>query len=239
MNNEPLKPTWVSTCGRATLYLADCLTIIPAAPDAGVLVTDPPYGVGLGQHKGATDQRSRELARSGYVNFDDSPENFSSLIVPRLREGIATTVRGLVFCAGTKMWELPVPDCVGGVFLAAGAGRTAWGFQCLSHFLLYGQCPDLNLGAKPTAWASSASAKKNGHPCPKPVEWMIRAVALASRDGETVVDPFMGSGTTGIACLQMDRRFIGIESDPGYFEIARRRIEDEISGSLFLSKASE
>jgi len=53
-----------------------------------------------------------------------------------------------------------------------------------------------------------------------------KLVARASLDGETILDPFMGSGTTGVACVQLDRKFIGIELDPDYFEIACKRIEE-------------
>ncbi len=65
-----------------------------------------------------------------------------------------------------------------------------------------------------------------GHPTAKPIEWMERLVNIASLPGETILDPFMGSGTTGVACAKLGRRFIGIEIDPGYFEIACRRIDE-------------
>ena len=64
------------------------------------------------------------------------------------------------------------------------------------------------------------------HPTEKPVPVMRHIIEASSRPGSTVLDPFMGSGTTGVACMQTGRRFIGVEIDPGYFEIAKRRIED-------------
>jgi site-specific DNA-methyltransferase (adenine-specific) len=64
------------------------------------------------------------------------------------------------------------------------------------------------------------------HPTPKPVALMERMVACSTDDGGLVLDPFMGSGSTGVACANLGRRFIGIEIDPAYFDIAARRIED-------------
>jgi DNA modification methylase len=95
---------------------------------------------------------------------------------------------------------------------------------------LYGTYTDLQDGAKyPTVIASNETAEKNGHPVPKPVGWMTWLVSLASKRGETVLDPFMGSGTTGVAAIQLGRKFIGIERNPSYFDIAVRRIEQAYS----------
>jgi adenine-specific DNA-methyltransferase len=68
-------------------------------------------------------------------------------------------------------------------------------------------------------------APKNGHPTPKPVELMERIILTTSNPGDVVLDPMMGSGTTGVACVQTGRDFIGIEIDEGYFNIAKGRIE--------------
>lgn len=69
------------------------------------------------------------------------------------------------------------------------------------------------------------TVEANGHPCPKPLGWMTWLVELASNPWEIVLDPFMGSGTTGVACVKLGRRFIGIEIEPKYFDIACKRIE--------------
>jgi len=62
------------------------------------------------------------------------------------------------------------------------------------------------------------------HPTPKPIEFMLKLIERLTRPGDTILDPFMGSGTTGVACMKLGRNFIGIERDPGYFAIAQRRI---------------
>jgi site-specific DNA-methyltransferase (adenine-specific) len=76
--------------------------------------------------------------------------------------------------------------------------------------------------------ASTGSRKDHHHPTQKPValfEWLVKTY---SNEGDTVLDCCMGSGTTGIACTKTGRKFIGIESDPKYFDIAKRRIDDTV-----------
>ena len=130
-----------------------------------------------------------------------------------------------MFCAGSHIWNFPRADLIGGVYLPSAQGRNKWGFTSFWPCLLYGVAPNLNLGSKATAYRSTEAADHNGHPCPKPLGWMVWAVDLASQPADTVCNPFMGSGTTGIACVALGRRFIGVEIEPKYFDIACRRIE--------------
>ena len=79
----------------------------------------------------------------------------------------------------------------------------------------------------------AARAGNELHPTQKPIELMQKVVGWTSG---TVLDPFMGSGTTGVACVKMGRKFIGIEREPQYFEIACKRIEDAYrQGDLFVA----
>ena len=73
--------------------------------------------------------------------------------------------------------------------------------------------------------------EENGHPCPKPIEYALWLVSRAASHQETILDPFMGSGTTGAACAKLGRRFIGIEKERQYFDIACRRIEQTYAQS--------
>jgi site-specific DNA-methyltransferase (adenine-specific) len=68
-------------------------------------------------------------------------------------------------------------------------------------------------------------AEGEGHTCPKPIKFVSRLLSRFSNEGEIILDPFLGSGTTGVACAKMARNFVGIEIDEGYFDIACRRIE--------------
>jgi len=92
--------------------------------------------------------------------------------------------------------------------------------------LFFGAAPDLFSGAKPTCIASHEKSDpcSKQHPCPKPVGWMRWLVELASRSGETILDPFMGSGTTLVAAKQLGRRAIGIELEEKYCAIAVKRL---------------
>ena len=212
--------------GNATLYLGDCREILPTLPKVDAVITDPPYGVNLGNHRGANDFRSTVLTKAGYQSYEDTPENFKAIVAPVIEQSIKNSDRAIVFMAGHSAWMLPTPSAVGGVFLPSAMGRNPWGFASIQHALFYGSAPDLHKGAKATAIYSTETADKNGHPCPKPIGWMNWAISLGSRNGETILDPFMGSGTTGVAAMQLGRKFIGIEIEPKYFDIACERIEN-------------
>ncbi len=93
--------------------------------------------------------------------------------------------------------------------------------------MFFGSAPGLEKGARATTIRSTESSEKNGHPCPKPIGWMLWAVGLASRQGETVLDPFMGSGTTLRAAKDLGRRAIGIEIEEMYCEVAAKRLSQE------------
>ncbi len=209
--------------GNATLYHGDCREVLPELR-ADACVTDPPYGVDLGSTKGSGGAHG--LALEAYASYADTYENYVQQIVPALKLAMQQTERAAVFI-GPHIHELPKFDALGGVYCSAATARHQWGFKNFLPVLLYGTYPDLQKGAKlPTVLASNETAEKNGHPVPKPVGWMRWLVALTTRPGETVLDPYMGSGTTGVACINLGRKFIGIEIEQKYFDIAARRIED-------------
>lgn len=210
-----------------TIYHCDARDIIPSL-SADVLVTDPPYGVNLGAHAGASETRPGFLAKGPYASYDDTPENLRAVVVPIVESALAITLRGAVFCAGGKIGAFPEPSTVGGVYLPAGCGRTAWGFQGLAHIMFYGSAPNLHLGARATVIRSTEQSEKNGHPCPKPIGWMTWLIGLASLPGETLLDPFMGSGTTLRAAKDLGRHAIGIEINERYCEIAAKRLSQEV-----------
>lgn len=224
--------------GPCELYLGDaqpiCDDVIPLdAADA--VICDPPYGVGLGR---STDKRKGEhgLGKDGYGSYDDTLENFRTVVVPIIRSSLIMTWRGAVFC-NHNLHELPKPDAIGGVYLPAAQGRHCWGFNSFSPIAYYGTAPNLQNGSRPSAISAVQPAEPNGHPCPKPIGWMMWLVSHASVAGETVLDPFMGSGTTGVACVRQGRQFIGIEIDPVYFDIACRRIEKALAQpDLFIAQ---
>lgn len=211
------------------IFLGDCRDILPHLPNVDLVLTDPPYGVGLGDHEDAHETRAGVgLKKQRYKSYEDTYENFKSIVVPSVTLALSKTNRAVVFAAGTMMWDFPRPNAVSAIYLPAGNGRHCWGFQNLAHFMLYGSAPDLNLGSKNTVMRSSHLGDKNGHPCSKPMEWLTWLVSLGSRAGETILDPFMGSGTTLRAAKDLGRKAIGIEIEEKYCEIAVKRLSQEV-----------
>jgi site-specific DNA-methyltransferase (adenine-specific) len=221
----------VEVIGDATLYLGDCREMLPTLPKVDAVVTDPPYGVNLGK---CGDFRGgvHGMAHEGYAGtYTDTHSEFVADIVPRINMALSRAKRALVW-TGPHIHEQAKPDAIGGVFCPSATGRHVWGFKQFLPVLLYGMSPSLARGtgaSNPTAIKSTevASEDSRGHPVPKPEGWMMWSVQLASEAGETILDPFMGSGTTGVACMRLNRRFIGIEIHEPYFDIACRRIEAE------------
>jgi len=211
----------------ATIYHGDCRDIIPLLSKVDLVLTDPPYGVNIGHH-GAANETRGWLAKGAYASYDDTPENFVRIIVPAIKMALQICDRAIIFCAGTQLGLLPSYQALGGVFLPAGMGRTCWGFQNFAFAALYGQAPNLNLGAHPSGISSVERSERNGHPCPKPIGWMLWAVSLGSLIGHSILDPFMGSGTTLRAAKDLGRYSIGIEIDEKYCEIAAQRLSQEV-----------
>ena len=225
---------WV-TIGRARLALGDCRDLLPTLGKVDAVVTDPPYGIELGKTSGSGNGHGLKI--DAYEGFADTYELFVSEIVPAISMAINKATRAVVF-TGPHIHEQMKPDAIGGIYCPAASGRHCWGFKSFLPVLLYGNAPDLHLGSRATAIYSTETVDRYeiDHPVPKPLGWMKWSVKLASREGETILDPFMGSGTTGVAAVQMGRDFIGIEREPAYFDIACKRIEDaQRQGDMFIT----
>ena len=215
-----------------TLYQGDCLEILPTLARVNAAVTDPPYGIGL-ETKTSDYRDSKcfdrgESLRASKLYCDD-PGHVRPLILKAMPLILEVSERAIIFSGQATLWAYPEPASIGSVFTAAGAGRTSWGFQCTHPVLFYGKDPFLQdgKGGRPNSLRDDQpNGEKIDHPCPKPVSWMRWAVNRGSRIGETILDPFMGSGTTGVAALKLGRKFVGIEIEPKYFDIACRRIEE-------------
>jgi DNA modification methylase len=215
----------------ATLYLGDCREMLPTLGRVDAVVTDPPYGVGL--KRKTNDFRDSAHFDAGAslqatVVYEDSPEQIQALIHSAIPMALERSTRGAITPGCRMMFEYPRPRSVGAVYVPNGAGRDPWGFGCFNPILYYGACPYLasGRGSRPNSFSDNQPGREEiDHPCPKPIGWMLWLVNRASLPGETILDPFMGSGTTGVACANLGRRFIGIEIEPKYFDIACRRIE--------------
>lgn len=216
-----------------TIYHGDCREVLTELA-ADALITDPPYGVAL--KKKTSDYRGSRHFDGGEslkasVLYEDSPEHVRSLIQDVIPRALECVSRALIFPGARMMFAYPEPKAVGCVFTPNGAGRSSWGFQCMHPILFYGKDPYLEdrKGGRPNSFRTEQPNKeKIDHPCPKPLAWMRWAVVRASREGETVLDPFMGSGTTLLAAKELGRRAIGIEIEERYCEIAAKRLQQSV-----------
>lgn len=194
-----------------TIYHGDCRTIAPSV-EFDVLVTDPPYGVNfVGKNTKGTTRRN-----DGYtVGDSDIGPGVVATLLPRSK-------RALVFCGTRLMFRYPEPYDIGCVYCPAGAGRGRWGWTLYNPILFYGKSKTTN--ATPAGFESFDTVGETGHPCAKPLRWMLWAVEKASHPSEVILDPFCGSGTTLFAARQLGRRAIGIEIEERYCEIAAKRL---------------
>ncbi len=186
------------------LLLGDCLDVMAGMEPNSVdsIITDPPYGVAF------------------------RGEAWDAAI-PDWLPSARKIARVVAFTTGvTTLWQYPQPDWVCCWYREASNSRSKLGgFSHWSPILVYGKSKwpvdSLKLHAIQYAYPHGYP-----HPSPKPeklVRWMIENT---TPEGGTVLDPFMGSGTTGVACIQLGRKFIGIEIDPTYYAIAEKRIRD-------------
>lgn len=223
----------VEIVGDAILIQADCAAVLPLLPKVDAVVTDPPYGV---SYEGSTTKHS---AKDGncYDSFDDTPDQIKAVCVPAIRLAMSISAAGVMTPGNACCHLYDPPRTQGAIFYPSGANAGPWGFVCSQPLFYYGKDPYLarGMGSRPNGFSTTERAEQNGHPCPKPIgqtRWMVNRVSF---EGQTILDPFMGSGTTGVAAIQLGRKFIGIEREARYFEIAVKRIfEASNQGNLFI-----
>jgi len=218
-----------------TLYCGDCLDILPTleAGSVDAVVTDPPYGLNDG--KGKVQKRGGGLVKFNMGEWDNSlPLEWLKCAEPILREGCWACVftdklsvnmvwqaienvglRGKQTFYWVKTNPPPQPrsNFASGVETAVlgtkgAVKKWAGGGWCLNYFI------------------HPIVSNRRLHSTQKPVELMEYLVRALTDPGDLILDPFMGSGTTGVACVKTGRKFIGIEIDQGYFDIAIKRIEE-------------
>ncbi len=218
--------------GRARwcVITGDCLEVLPTLADGAVdaVVTDPPFGVGFAGK--ATKHTTSDGV--GYLSTTDDADTVRVAV-----DAVGLCCRKFGRCVvvpGSRNWaEYPRPRELGCIFFPSGAGTGPWGFVCSTPIMFYGRDPYLatGRGSRPNSFSTTEATEAGiDHPCPKPIGTMLWLVARASLPGESVLDPFAGSGTTGVACLRLGRRFIGIEKDEKYAQIARDRLTAESQG---------
>lgn len=198
--------------GDATLYLGDCMDILPTLDKVDAVITDPPYGINENSKKVAS--RGKLAAPKDYGEFDwDKKPPPDELI-----ELIRTKGQFQAFFGG-NYFSLPPTSC-----------WLVW--DKLNGDNDFADCElawtNWSKAVRRLQWRWNGMIRQGNeeryHPTQKPLEVMKWVITLCPKS-ETILDPFMGSGTTGVAAIQMGKKFIGIEREQKYFEIACKRIE--------------
>lgn len=189
---------------QATIYCGDCETILPHLPKVDICLTDPPYGLDF---KGAGwDKEVPEIAYKLPILYG----------------------RVVIITAPLVMRQYPDPKWVGCWVRPASSSRSlAGGFNHWSPILLYGDC-SLKVDTKSFHAIKHAYPKGFGHPSPKPEILMRWLCEETSGIADTILDPFMGSGTTLVAAKQLGRKAIGVEISEAYCAIAVDRLRQGV-----------
>lgn len=198
--------------GDCTLYLGDCLEILPTLGKVDAVVTDPPYGIGM------------DGGNVGYKGFNDFKKKNWDAAPPSMRainQVISSAPQHIIW--GGNYFDLPPTRC----YLIWDKGA---GFKGRSYAECEQAWTSLDANARIFKFDPLARGEYRGksHPTQKPVElmkWCLQQIPKA----QIILDPFMGSGSTGVACVALGRGFIGIERDAEYFEVACKRVSAAIS----------
>lgn len=205
-----------------TVITADCLTVLPTLPAGCVdaTATDPPFGIGWTRGAWVDDPSAYpEMMRTLVAEFNRVSRSWCFVFqampnAPRFHEWFGVDWRIFAACKNfaqirpTGVWHSwdPVVFWNSGPNSGPNSGHVN---------------RDYHVGN-----VAGELGNPVGHPCPRPLDTMVHIVQIAAPRGGIILDPFTGSGTTGVACVQTGRRFIGIEIDEKYAAIARRRIAD-------------
>ena len=212
------------TIGPCRLIQGDCLEVLPLIGRVDAVVTDPPYGIGF-----------------KYESHDDTPENYGEWLGSIITECESHCEPGSpVFVFQTmlnaKNWHAWFPRewriyAAAKNFVQMRPVAMQYSFDPVLVWWTDGKPYAAGTASKDFFIADTASiiCKKGniekGHPCPRPCDQMTHIIEQWVKPDGVAIDPFMGSGTTGVACIRKERQFIGIEKEPKYFDIAVKRIQ--------------
>jgi site-specific DNA-methyltransferase (adenine-specific)/modification methylase len=200
--------------GDATLYSGDCREILPTLGRVDAVVTDPPYGIGEAAGKNASRSNIAVAKDYGDVKWDDQPIDAHLL-------GLVRAAARYQIIFGGNYYDVPPASC-----------WLVW--DKLNGDNDFADCElawtNLPKAVRRIQWRWNGMIRQNNeprgeHPTQKPVEVMRWCIGHLPINADTILDPFMGSGTTGVACAKLGRKFVGIEIEPRYFDIACKRIE--------------
>ena len=213
--------------GSATLVCGDCREYLTNCEPVDAIITDPPYGINYSSNwraEGPTKKLANDCVAdtTAIMDMGNSIKEGGALYCATRFDVAgrwADAIREAGLILKTPIFWDKGNHTAGDLEGDFGAQVEIWLFAHKGRHKLRGRrYANLWRFARDTA---------SEHPTPKPVALMARMVEVSSNPGDMILDPFMGSGSTGVAAVNMGRRFIGIEIDERYFSIACRRIEDE------------
>lgn len=244
---------WVEI-GRARLACGDCRDILPTLPKVDAVIGDPPYSVSVAGAK-VISQPGKGVRNLDFFAGDEDWAAMTGLVVEAYSLATATAPKTVIaWCGHRQIGPLTAMLEEGGYSTrllfwskrcpppsAPGAG-----FAQSVEQAVYGYLPGRPWnGGQYDFNRFEADSYRHGqpgkvdHPTQKPLSLMKWNVDKLTDEGQTILDPFMGSGTTGVASVQMGRDFIGIERETKYFDIACKRIEDaQRQGDFFVDAAA-
>jgi site-specific DNA-methyltransferase (adenine-specific) len=229
--------------GSCELYLGDCRAILPTLDQVDHCLTDPPYSEFTKANARTHKNKSfLDKEKAAYVPFSVSWEEIQEIFDIISGKTRRWFVASMDF---RHVAQLEIQPPKGMRFIRVGAwvknncapqftgDRPAQGFEAIAIMHKEAEALRWNGGGSRGVWITDVE-RNNGHPTPKPLSLMADWTRKFTDEGEIVLDPFMGSGTSGEACVKLGRAFKGIEINEDYFEIAYRRIRDAYAqGNLF------
>jgi site-specific DNA-methyltransferase (adenine-specific) len=204
------------TIGDCVLYHGDCLEVLPTLGAVDAVVTDPPYGIGDRMQGGTW---GAALKYADFRRWDQSP-------TAELIETIQRAAPEVIIWGG-NYFDLPPSRC-----------WLAWDKINAVQTMADLELAWTNLDRPAKRLRLPVGRHEWGHPTEKPLALMEWCLGFLP-DAQTILDPFMGSGTTGVACVRTGRNFIGIEKEREYFDIAVKRIGDEYDKAALLEPPPE
>ena len=211
--------TEVVTIGNATLYCGDCRDVLPLLPPVDLVLTDPPYGIGAasGKFYGTTKRKNAATAPTDYGDAEWDSEPPPSWVLELMRD----KGEHQIFFGGNYF---PLPPARCWLVWDKDNGDTGFADCELAWTNLPKAVRRLRWRWQGMLQQDMANKEEREHPTQKPVP-VMRWALMQAKGVQTVCDPFMGSGTTGVACVMEGLQFVGIERERKYFDIACRRIE--------------
>lgn len=197
-----------------TIYHADCREVLPLLDGGNAVIADPPYGLGM-----------------DYLTWDDSFDNWVHLtnewLPPAIERHHVVVMPTSKLEGEAWIWQnCPMPTWRMCWYKGATSSRCAIGFKDWEPVFVWG--PSVRPTHDHFHISTSDADNPRGHPCPKPQRWARKLIHSFVPDLMTVIDPFMGSGTTLRAAKDLGRKAIGIEIEERYCEIAVNRLAQEV-----------